>query len=195
MFYFHGLSKSNVVFTICLFACKMTFLPLRFSLSNCWNVRFSLAGLVTYTVPVQLKIFCFTLTRFGSVTSEIISIIPKWHQHLMPPKSLDVTIVTINAKSSLHQIILKKLLIIINKKIVEIKKMNPGTKNYWERTLLLKKCWSCFCTKFGAKISIARVSNEVLLRSFLLCHIRVLIVFELHFFIRKFAKSIFVCLK
>jgi len=48
----------------------------------------------------------------------------------MPPKSLDVTIVTINAKSSLHQIILKKLLIIINKKIVEIKKMNPGTKNY-----------------------------------------------------------------
>jgi len=42
------------------------------------------------------------------------------------PKSLDVTIVTINAKSSLHQIILKKLLIII----VEIKKMNPGIKNY-----------------------------------------------------------------
>jgi len=107
------------------------------------------------------------------------------------PKSLDVTIVTINAKSSLHQIILKKLLIII----VEIKKMNPGTKNYWERTLLLKKCWSCFCTKFGAKTSIARVSNEVLLRSFLLCHIRILIVFELHVFIRKFEKSIFVCLK
>ena len=43
--------------------------------------------------------------------------------------------------------------------------------------------------------SIARVSNEVLLRSFLLCHIRILIVFELHFFIRIFAKSIFVCLK